>query len=258
MAAMHPGGSEPTCFVAVRAVTTRETIAMARARAHGPFAAWRDEVHALRLHVLAPGEPVTIGRATDNTIAFEHLLVSRDHAEVLLRVRGQPASSSVLLLDLRSKHGTAHRPLQLGKSSCTPAGPLRPAPSQPAVAHALLAGDHDVELAGEVWIRIGGVPVDRGATVDRPHDLLRPTKREHDVLVELCRPQIEARGEVAPTPSNAEIGARVTPRIGAERVSDLLSQLYAKYGLAGTKEQNRFRLVDLALKHRLVRPEDLD
>jgi hypothetical protein len=182
--------------------------------------------------------------------------VSRDHAEVLLRVRNTPPDTSVFLLDLRSKHGTAHRPLRLEKGGETPFGPLQPAPSQPAGPLRMASGDHDVKLAGEVWMRIGGVPIDRGATGDRDYDLPLPTKRERDVLVELCRPQFGASGSPVATPSNAQIGARVKPRIGAERVSDLLSQMYLKYSLAGTKEQNRFRLVELALEHRLVRPED--
>jgi hypothetical protein len=113
-----------------------------------------------------------------------------------------------------------------------------------------------VKLAGEVWMRIGAVPVDRGATCDRDVDLPSPTKRERDVLVELCRTHFVAATGSAATPSNAQIGALLRPPIGAERVSDLISQLYGKYELTGTKEQNRVRLVELALEHRLVRPDD--
>ena len=42
---------------------------------------------------------------------------------------------------------------------------LHPAPTLSAGRTGLEAGDHDVLLAGEVWIRVGGVPVDRGATI---------------------------------------------------------------------------------------------
>jgi hypothetical protein len=75
------------------------------------------------------------------------------------------------------------------------------------------------------------------------------------VLVELCRRQFaETQRHVVP-PSNAEIGVKLTPPIKAERVSDLLSELYDKYGLRYAKEQNRLELIDLAIRGRLVRAE---
>lgn len=255
MAARSSSASEPTYFLPLRAATAQESNRLAEARRAGPFVAWRDGSGMLRIEALRAGKPLTVGRSIDNAIAFEHLLVSREHAEILLRVRSKPADTSVFLLDLRSKHGTAHRRLALEKGATRPIGPLQPAPSQPAGPLRLESGVHDVKLAGEVWMRIGGVPVDHGATGDREYDLPKPTARERDVLVELCRPRFGAAGTPVATPSNAQIGASLKPRIGAERVSDLLSQMYAKYDLDGTKEQNRFGLVELALEHRLVRPE---
>jgi hypothetical protein len=233
-----------------------ESNQLAEARRAGPFVAWRDAAEVLRIEPLQAGRPLTIGRSAENDIALAHPLVSRDHAEVLLRVRDRPMDASVFLLDLRSKHGTSHRPLKMSRGADSFSGPLRPAPSKPAMPLRLGPGDHDVKLAGEVWIRIGGVPVDFSATGDRDFDVPEPTKRERDVLVELCRPQFGAIGGPVATPSNAQIGARMKPRIGAERVSDLLSQMYVKYQLAGTKEQNRLELVELALEHRLVQAED--
>ena len=50
-------------------------------------------------------------------------------------------------------------------------------------------------------------------------------------------------------PSNGEIAARLEPPIGSDRVSDLLSELYRRYDLTGTKEQNRVQLVALAMRH---------
>ncbi len=245
-----------TYFLPVRPGTVQERTRLAEARRRGPFVAWRDGSRVLHIHALVPGKPVTVGRSIESTISLGHLLVSREHAEVLLKVRSHPTDTSVFLLDLRSKHGTAHRPLEIARGTETPSGPLQPAPSEPAGPLRMQPGDHDVKFAGEVWIRIGGVPVDQGATGDRDYDLPEPTKRERDVLVELCRPQFGAAGSPVATPSNAQIAGRLKPPIGAERVSDLLSQMYAKYDLAGTKEQNRFRLVELALQHRLVRSED--
>lgn len=247
---------EPTYFVPLRAVTAHESNRLAEARRAGPFVAWRDGARMLKVRALLAGKPITVGRSVDSTITFDHVLISREHAEVLLRVLHQPTQTSVFLLDLCSKHGTAHRPLRIQHGVERPKKPLRPAPSQPARAVRLEPGEHDVKLAGEVWLRVGAVPIDRGATSDRDLDLPKPTQREHDVLVELCRPHFDVASGSAVTPSNAEIGVRVHPPIGAERVSDLVSQMYAKYELVGTKEQNRVRLVDLALEHRLVRAED--
>lgn len=239
----------------VRADDAQESNRLADARRDGPFVAWRDTAEVLRVLALTPDQPVTAGRAVENTVVFERGLVSRDHVEVLLRVRGELRDVSVFLLDLRSKQGTIYRPVTLERGAERPSGSLRPVPVAPARPVQLRPGDYDVGLAGAVWMRVGGVPFDPGMTHVRDRQGPAPTQREHDVLVELCRPQFE-RGTAVATPSNAEIGALVEPRIGAARVSDLISAMYAKYGLHGTKEQNRISLADLALTHGFVGPED--
>ena len=63
-------------------------------------------------------------------------------------------------------------------------------PARPAQ---LDAGEHDVRLAGERYVLIGGVPLDEGSTNDRA-DIPEPTPRQRDVLVELCRPFFEPPG----------------------------------------------------------------
>lgn len=229
---------------------------MAEARRSGPFVAWRDSSSTLRIESLRAGEPLTVGRANENAVMFDHVVVSREHAEILLRAHGKPGQASVMLLDLRSKHGTTHRAVTLERGATQPVGPLQLAPSHPAPPARLDPGDHDVKLANEVWLRIGGVRVDRGATGDRAFDVPAPTRRERDVLVELCRPRFFAAGTAVATPSNAQIAARLIPPIKSERVSDLVSQMYVKYDMTGTKEQNRVALVEFALEHRLVLPED--
>lgn len=245
------GALKPSHTQPVRAVDDEERARLGDARARGAFVAWRDAPGTLRVHDLRPGIPVTIGRAQDNTVAFEHVLVSRSHAEILLRVISEPASTSVLLSDEQSKHGTAHRRLALGDEERA-AGALGPAPTRSAGALRLAAGDHDVRLAGEVWLRVGGVPVDTGATGSREPGVAEPTPRERQVLVELCRPHFAAGRRRGPTPSNSQIAAALIPPITPERVSDLLSQMYKKYALEGTKEQNRAELVELALEVGLV------
>jgi hypothetical protein len=247
----------PTHAQPLRAMGAQESNRLATARGGGPFVAWRDDQGTMQVLALAPGKPVTVGRSTDSTIAFEHLLVSREHAEVLMRARRKPSDTSVFLLDLRSKHGTEQRQVELQHGAERAIMELQPVPSQPASPMRLEPGEHDVRLAGEVWIRVGGVRVDPGATHERDdHQLPKPTPRERDVLVELCRPRFAAGAGSVAAPSNAQIAANIVPRIGPDRVSDLLSQMYKKYDLHDTKEQNRVSLIDLALKHRFVGAAD--
>lgn len=239
----------------LRAATAGEENRLAAARRDGPFFAWRDGGGALRVMALEPEEPVAIGRDDGSAVVIGHPLVSREHAIVLVRRRGA-SDRSVHLVDAGSRHGTELRPVSRSGGAVKPAGPLAPVPSLPGRSLRLAPGDHDVRFAGEVWAHLGAVPLDVGATGDRDAGLPAPTPRERDVLVALCRPQFLAPDRRVPLPSNAQIGGQLKPTIGTERVSDLLSQLYAKYGLTGTKEQNRAELVELALRHRLVDPDD--
>ena len=149
-----------------------------------------------------------------------------------------------------SKHGTEHRPVRLRDGVAQETGSWQAAPRVPARPTQLDAGEHDVRLAGERFILIGGVPLDEGSTSDRD-TLPEPTVRQRQVLVELCRPFFAAPGTFPATPSNAEIAARLTPAISPDRVSDLLSELYRRYDLRGTKEQNRMQLVGLAKQYLL-------
>jgi hypothetical protein len=247
-------GRVPTWCDPLRAVTAGEQNRLATARRDGPFVAWRDDRGELCVSGLEPDQPVSIGREGDSAVVLGHPLVSRDHAVVLLR-RRRAEDRSVYVVDAGSRHGTECRPIVVARGAVTPSGPLTPVPSQPARPLRLAAGDYDVRLAGEVWFQIGGVPLDVGATRDRDLELAAPTQRERDVLVELCRAQFLSPDRRVGTPSNAQIGGALSPPIGAERVSDILSQLYVKYGLRGTKEQNRSDLVELALRHRLVSHE---
>jgi FHA domain len=252
MQARSPDLPEPPDRIPVRASSAHENIDLAGARRQIPSIVWRDETAQLHIQALRADRPITMGRSAGNDVVFESRLVSREHAEVVMRAHSRQADVSVWLLDLGSKNGTQYRPFY-DRGAGRPAARLRPAPRYPMGSLKLEPGDHDVLLAREVWVRIVGVPIDQDAT-DEHEILLQPTPRERDVLIELCRSRY--RTVKAATPSNAEIGARLRPPIGAERVSDILSQLYVKYSLDGTKEQNRVALVDLALEHRLVGPED--
>jgi hypothetical protein len=225
------------------------------AKAADPYVAWRDGGGTLRLHELGRRSPASIGRVSGVVTFPGEGLVSRAHAEVTMRVYAEPDAVCVYLLDLGSKHGTEHRAVRLRDGRTQESGHWREVPHSPARPVQLDAGEHDVRLAGEAYVLIGGVPLDEGSTNDRA-DIPEPSPRQRDVLVELCRPFFESPDRLMAPPSNAEIASRLKPPISHERVSDLLSELYQRYDLFGTKEQRRLLLVDFARRHRLVDPGD--
>lgn len=240
----------------VRPRNATESNRVAAARRAGPFVAWRDGGGALCVLALAPNEPVPVGRATTHPVTIAAKQVSRNHAELVRRVFGEPGDECVLLLDLRSKSGTEHRRVTRHKGAMVPAGRLQHVPVAPSRPLPLAPGDHDVLLAGDVWLLVGGVVRDAGRTLTRDGPAPpEPTPREHDLLVELCRPQFK-RGTAVATPSNAEIAAALG--VSAGYVSERLSGIYRKLGLVGTKEQNRFNLAILALSQGLVGADDYD
>lgn len=239
----------------VRPADAAEDIRLMNARRHGPFIAWRDAAGTLQIHQLGPGESVTAGRSTDHPVAFDHPLVSRDHVSLRVRVRGERADTTVDLLDIRSKHGTVVGPVKLQTTSETLPVELKAVPVEPSPAVPLAPGDHDIGLAGTVWLRVGGVPVDLGLTREREDGLPAPKRRQREILVELCRWRFEGRSASA-TPSNGQIAASFRPVIGTAHVSDLLSEMYIAYGLSGTNQQRRAELVELAVQHGLVGPAD--
>ena len=247
---MTPSHTQP-----VRAVGREEIRSLQEARRLGAFVAWRDGPGKLCVRHLESGYRVRIGRGASNDVVFDHLLISREHADLEMVVRRDPDSTTVHLHDLWSKHGTEHRLVPADDDDHKPPA-MQAARTRPAGRSGLEVGDHDVLLAGEVWIRVGGVPVDHGVTSSRDDEPPKPTPREREVLVELCRPQFESPGRRVATPSNAEIGARLNPVIKGARVSDMMSAMYSRYGLEGTNVQNRLELVELALHHRLVGPAD--
>lgn len=234
----------------VRPAGAAEVARIAQAANRRPYVAWRDADGRLRVHELSQGAPATIGRVTGTVTFPAHREVSREHAEVTMREHTDPPAVCVYLRDVGSRHGTEHRHVRLRGGVAQEVEAWHAAPRFPARPAQLDAGEHDVRLAGERYILVGGVPLDEGRTSDR--DLLpEPTVRQREVLVELCRPFFAEPGAVMATPSNAEIAALLKPPIGADRVSDLLSEMYRRYDLVGTKEQNRMKLVALAKRYLL-------
>lgn len=229
----------------VRPDGAAEVARLAQTASKRPYVAWRDAGGGLHVHELSAQAPATIGRIDGRVTFPEHRGISREHAEVTLRAHADPDTVCVYLLDLASKHGTEHRTVRLRNGVAQERGSWQAAPRVPARPAQLDAGEHDVRLASERFILIGGVPLDEGRTSDRD-ELPQPTARQREVLVELCRPLFDAPGTLVATASNAEIARRLTPTIGSDRVSDLLSELYRRYDLRGTKEQNRMQLAGLA------------
>lgn len=233
----------------MRAESPAEAIRLQSASA--PWVAWRDADGTLQVHELGPRSSATIGRASGTVTFPGERLVSRAHAEVTMRIHSDPDTVCVYLVDSGSRHGTEHRTVELRHGRTRDTGRWRDAPHAPARPAQLDAGEHDVRLAGELYILVGGVPLDEGSTHDRA-DFPDPTPRQREVLVELCRPFFESPDGLAAPASNAEIASRLTPPIGQERVSDLVSDMYRLFELGGTTAQRRVLLVDFARRHRLV------
>jgi len=230
----------------VRPNGAAELAHLAQVARRQPYVAWRDAEGRLQVHDLSPRAPATIGRVAGTVTFPDQGEVSREHAEVTMRRYADPPAACVYLLDANSRHGTEHRAIELRDGIARNPGPWQAAPRVRPVQ--LGAGEHDVRLAGERWILIGGVPLDEGSTSDRA-TVAQPTARQREVLVELCRPFFAAPGTVVAPPSNAQIGQGLQPPISAERVSDLMSEMYRLYELHGTHLQNRLDLVALAQRH---------
>jgi hypothetical protein len=243
------GGREP-----VRAADSDESIRLLNAAQAGPYIAWRAG-RRLEIHPLGPRTPATIGR-TDGSILLAHPQVSREHAEVTVRVHGAPAATSVYLLDY-SKHGTEHRRVTRDTHGPgRPAGTWVKAPQSPARPCQLDEGFHDVRIAKELCLLIGGVPVDDGMTADRDETVIAPTVRQRQVLVELCRPFFNQPGLIKAPPTNAEIAQRIDPPMTEEGVRNHLSDMYKRYKIVGSSGQNRLTLVSVALENDLVDASD--
>ena len=168
-----------------------------RLQSAAPYVAWRDADGALQVHELSPRSPATIGRVSGVVTFPDERLVSRVHAEVTMRVYSDPDAVGVYLLDSGSRHGTEHRTATLRHGRTVDTGRWRNAPHAPAPAAQLDAGDHDVRLAGELYVLIGGVPLDEGSTNDRadiPEPTAAPARRPGRALPALLRVARRARG----------------------------------------------------------------
>jgi pSer/pThr/pTyr-binding forkhead associated (FHA) protein len=180
-------------------------------------------VEGTRDRVALRGERVTIGQtpANDVALSFDHT-VSRVHAVLEL------VASRWCVRDLSSRNGTFvngerifnERPLHDGDEIRV--GTVR------IVAH--LPAMRDDATIG----------VDRGPTL---------TRREHEVLVALCRPMFS--GDVFREPATIrQIAAELV--VSEAAVKQHLSRLYDKFGLYERGEGRRSRLANEAIRRGAV------
>lgn len=84
---------------------------------------------------------------------------------------------------------------------------------------------------------------------------LHPTATQHKVLIELVRSVLEGRDEIPILPSNPEIAEKLHYEVATVR--DAISDLYHEAGLRRGEIDQRAALVRLAIRERVVTPDDL-
>jgi hypothetical protein len=177
------------------------------------------------------GERVTIGKTGSCTIpvAWDRA-VSRVHA-VLERFAG----GQWVIRDLSSRNGTFVNGERLAAER-----PLHPFDE-------IRVGDTLLSFRGDPSLE---VPTATAATQPPPE----LTRREHDVLVELCRPML--LGEVFREPATArEIAAALV--VSEDAVKQHLRNLYRKFRIHEGEERRRIRLANEAIRRGGVGPSDL-
>jgi pSer/pThr/pTyr-binding forkhead associated (FHA) protein len=181
--------------------------------------------------VVLEGDVITMGRSDDNGIAFAaDSSVSRVHA-LLERLSGGWA-----IRDLGSRNGTLVNGRRIW-GEC----PLH-------------SGD-EIQI-GAVRLTFRRTPsgADEGATVTGPYPP-ELTRREREVLLELCRPALS--GEVFTEPATIREIAR-TLYVTEAAVKQHLGKLYEKFDIQGDQtERRRVRLANEAVRRGVVSLSDL-
>lgn len=172
---------------------------------------------------------VTLGRATANDVPLPFdATVSRLHA-VLERY-----PTGWCLRDLGSSNGTFVNGRQVTSDQ-------------------RVSGGDEIRLGdARLILRADDHDGTRGTiTADSPPVL---TRREHEILVALCRPILDS----SPFPRPATVKELAAHFVVSEAaVKFHLGSLYAKFGLSDTGNSRRQRLANEALRRRAVRTADL-
>jgi pSer/pThr/pTyr-binding forkhead associated (FHA) protein len=178
-----------------------------------------------------PGDDASIGRAESNPVPLPaDSAVSRVHA-VITRY-----GDAWCVKDLGSTNGT-----YLNGQRVMSEQPLRP-------------GDEIRVGTTRLVFRSAGTRSDSGATARVTARVPELTKRERNVLVELCRPLLGAESFAQPA-GNREIGTRLY--VGEAAVKFHLANLYMKFGIDDTTGSRRAQLANTAIRDGLVTRADL-
>lgn len=177
------------------------------------------------------GERVTIGKTGSCTVPTPwDAAVSRVHAVLERYAGGQWA-----IRDLSSRNGTFVNGERLAAER-----PLRPFDE-------IRVGDTRLIFRGD---RTLDAPTGTAAMEPAPE----LTRREHDVLVELCRPML--LGEVFREPATArEIAVKLV--VTEDAVKQHLRHLFRKFRIHEGEERRRIRLANEAIRRGAVGPADL-
>lgn len=174
------------------------------------------------------GDRITVGKAPANDVALVDPSVSRLHG-VLERI-----GSAWCIRDLNSRNGTyvngerilGDRPLRQGDE-------LR-------LGHTRLIYRSRGYVAASATVGVEAAPV--------------LTRREHEVLVALCRPMLEE--DVFTTPaSTRQVAADLY--ISEDAVKQHLARLYDKFNVVQSGENRRARLANEAIRRGAVTLADL-
>jgi len=172
----------------------------------------------------------TVGRARSNAISISDTTVSDLHAVI------ESYGASFAVRDLGSSNGTfvngerlvSERRLRTGDEIC--------------VGETRLVFRQQRDAAESVHAT---------AAADGPPRL---TRREHDVLVSLCRPMLDGAAFAQP----ASIAALASDLVVSESaVKFHLANLYDKFDLHDTGESRRLQLANAAVRRRAVTVADL-
>jgi DNA-binding CsgD family transcriptional regulator len=180
--------------------------------------------------VVLTGERLTLGSEASNDLAIgADRTVSRLHA-VFIKY---PTGWSVR--DLASRNGTFVNAQRIWHE------------------RALRDGDEVRVGAARLIYRVGE-PGESSPSTEAAAAVPDLTRRERDVLVQLCRPMLEGNPFIEPA-SAREIAEALVVTEGA--VKQHLLNLYHKFGISGERERRRLRLANEAVRREAVTYADL-
>lgn len=166
------------------------------------------------------GGAVSIGR-TATTVVLDDATVSRLHAAVV------PMPGGWVVRDLGSRNGTFVNGVRLaGDRALIPGDEVRVGPFR-----MVFRGARDATA-----------PSTRGVVQEDPPDL---TRREHEVLLVLCRPLVDSPTAFLQAAPVAQIADTLC--VTESAVKQHLAHLYDKFGLYSSEDRRRNRLAAEAI-----------